>query len=114
MNFNTAINLNTNDREYISCPDFFEDFIRSGAIFKETNAFLFPNHYIQKTNGSFRSTKLVPPLIYLYLESLGLQISKQYKREESTVRCYYAGDFNNNEFHYKKSYDKFFADINES
>src|SRR5690625_812373 len=106
--------LSKKDKEYIGSMDFFYKFIHNGAIFKNKNTFIFPNHYSQKTNGSFRNTRLVSPWVFLYLECIGYQISQTYVRESNSVRSYYSGDMKNNDFHYKKSYDKFFADINES
>lgn len=106
--------LNQNEKNYIKSEEFFNKFIKSNAIFNEKNAFEFPRHYIQKPSGSFRNTRLVSPLIYLYLECIGYQISREYERYENEVRCYYAGIMEDKDFYYKTSYDRFYADINES
>ncbi len=104
--------LTENSKNIISSEKFFENFIKNGAIFKEYNTFNFPSHYSQKTSASFRNMSLVSPFVYLYIEAIGYHINQEYTRKSKNVRCYYSGDLNENQFSYKNSYDKFFADIN--
>lgn len=104
--------LTENSKCIILSEKFFLNFIKNGAIFKEYNTFNFPSHYSQKTSASFRNMTLVSPFVYLYIEVVGYHISKKYTRKSKYVRCYYSGDLSENEFSYKNSYDKFFADIN--
>ncbi|HDD0308150.1 TPA: AbiA family abortive infection protein [Staphylococcus aureus] len=104
--------LTENSKCIILSEKFFLNFIKNGAIFKEYNTFNFPSHYSQKTSASFRNMTLVYPFVYLYIEVVGYHISKKYTRKSKYVRCYYSGDLSENEFSYKNSYDKFFADIN--
>lgn len=106
--------LNEQEKVYIKGEEFFNKFIKSNAIFNEKGSFKFPRHYMQKPNGSFRNTYLVSPLIYLYLECIGYQISRDYERYENDIRCYYAGSMKDKDTYYKTSYNKFYADINES
>ncbi|MDW3978087.1 AbiA family abortive infection protein [Staphylococcus saprophyticus] len=104
--------LTENSKNIISSEEFFLNFIKNGAIFKEYNTFNFPSHYSQKTSASFRNMSLVSPFVYLYIEAMGYHINQKYTRKSKDVRCYYSGDLNENQFSYKNSYDKFFADIN--
>ncbi|OIS59884.1 abortive infection protein [Staphylococcus equorum] len=104
--------LTENSKDIISSETFFLNFIENGAIFKEYNTFNFPTHYSQKTSASFRNMSLVSPFVYLYIETVGYHINKEYTRKSKDVRCYYSGDLSESEFSYKNSYDKFFADIN--
>ena len=104
--------LTENSKNIISSEKFFENFIKNGAIFKEYNTFNFPSHYSQKTSASFRNMSLISPFVYLYIEAIGYHINQEYTRKSTNVRCYYSGDLNENQFSYKNSYDKFFADIN--
>ncbi|AIF65228.1 hypothetical protein GZ22_00195 [Terribacillus saccharophilus] len=105
--------LSDDEKVYIQKEDFFDKFILNGAFFKNKLIFDFPKHYIQKGNSSFRSTKLVSPLLYIYLESIGYHVWEAYEKESNKTRCYYAGDFQEGDFHYKRSYDNFYADVNE-
>lgn len=100
--------------KYIKSEVFFNKFIKNNAIFNDQFTFDYPDHYLQKFSGSFRNAKLVPPLIFLYLESIGYQVSKDYKRLENDVRCYYAGNLLKKDSYYRNSYNEFYLDINES
>lgn len=105
--------LSTEEKEEIKSEEFFNKYIKNGALFRNKLVFDFPRHYIQKSNSSFRNVKLVSPIIHIYLECVGYHVCNAYTRNSSKTRCYYAGNMLELDFHYKKSYDRFYADINE-
>ncbi|WP_144462840.1 AbiA family abortive infection protein [Siminovitchia fortis] len=105
--------LTEDEKGLIKSEEFFYKYIKNGALFKNKLVFDFPKHYIQKSNSSFRNAKLVSPLIYIYLECVGYHVCKSYDRGSITTRCYYAGNLQELDFHYKRSYERFYADINE-
>ncbi|MFD1851053.1 AbiA family abortive infection protein [Oceanobacillus bengalensis] len=106
--------LTDDEKELIKSEEFFYKFIHNGALFKNKLVFDFPKHYIQKNNSSFRNSKLVSPIIYVYMECIGYHVCKAYTKDSNTTRCYYAGNIQELDFHYKKSYERYYADINES
>lgn len=106
--------ITDNEKEILKSEKFFNNYIKNGALFKNKLSFDFPNHYIQKNNSSFRNTKLLSPIVFIYLECIGYHVSKLYNRESVNTRCYYAGDMQALDFQYKTSYDSYYADINES
>lgn len=102
------------EKERIASEDFFKLYIKGGGIFSDPETFDVTNRYLQKSDSSFRITKLVSPILYLYLSAIGTQISKKYINQRENTRVYHAGKIKNLLYHYKDSYDDFFADINES
>ena len=105
--------LTDDEKAQIKSEEFFYKFIQTGALFKNKLIFDFPRHYIQKSNSSFRNSYLVSPIIYIYLECIGYHVSKAYIRDSVSTRCYYAGNIHELDFHYKKSYERYYADVNE-
>lgn len=105
--------LSNEQKDYIKSEEFFFKFVKNGALFKNKLVFDFPKHYIQKSNSSFRNSKLVSPIIYIFLECIGYHVSLTFAKESATTRCYYAGNMTELDFHYKSSYERFYADINE-
>jgi|SRR5699024_8818290 len=99
--------LTDDEKELIKSEEFFYKFINNGALFKNKLVFDFPRHYIQKNNSSFRNSKLVSPIIYIYLECIGYHVCKAYIKDSTTTRCYYAGNIHELDFHYQKSYERY-------
>lgn len=106
--------LAKNQKERIASEDFFNIYIKGGALFADPKVFDTPNRYLQKSDSTFRVTKLVSPMLYLYLLSIGTQVSKKYKNSRKNTRVYHAGNINEYSYHYKESYDNYYADINQS
>lgn len=102
------------EKERIISENFFEIYIKGGGIFADSKLFDTPNRYLQKANGSFRITKLVSPILYLYLLAIGTQVSKDYKKDRRNTRVYHSGNVSELSYHYKDSYDAYYSDINES
>ncbi|KAB8136809.1 AbiA family abortive infection protein [Gracilibacillus oryzae] len=105
--------LTDDEKEVIRSEEFFYKFINNGALFKNKLVFDFPRHYIQKNNSSFRNSKLVSPIVYIYLECIGYHVCKTYIKDSTLTRCYYAGNIHDLDFHYQKSYEHYYADVNE-
>lgn len=106
--------LTDSEKERLISEEFFNIYIKGGAVFANLKVFDTPNRYLQKSDGSFRITKLISPILYLYLLSIGTQISKEYKSSRKNARVYHSGNISELYYHYKKSYDNYYADINES
>lgn len=97
---------------YISSDLFYNKFIKNGGIFEMHN-FEFPENYAIKTDGTIRKRYLLTPIMYLYYVAIGKYISTKF---ESTCISdnyfnYYAGDFNKNEYHYKKVYNRYISKV---
>ena len=99
---------------YISSEYFYDNFIKSGSIF-ELNNFEFPENLAIKNDGTFRTRYLLTPIIFLYYIAVGKYISTRFKCIKIiNYDCYYAGDFELNEYHYKKSYNRFISKVKDN
>lgn len=82
---------------------------------------LFPSaihqseNFLQKGDGSFRDSSLVGPILFLVLQSIGMEIHNFYTPVRPTdVSVYYAGNFEHLRPKYKQDYDDFFKELNAS
>ena len=98
--------------DYMSSEIFYNNFIKSGAIF-EINNFEFPKNYAIKSDGTIRKRYLLTPIIYLYYIAIGEYVSNKFKPAciSNNYSCYYAGDFTKKEYHYKKAYNRYILKI---
>ena len=70
-------------------------------------------NYIQKSDGSFRNSSLISPILFLVLQSVGREIYKKYTPQRpSTIGAFYAGNYEYNRPTYKQDYDEFSKAIN--
>lgn len=93
--------------DFVSTEKFYNTFIKSGAIFEKSNL-IFPENLCIKSDGTLRERYLLSPIIYLYYIAIGEFIYNKNKTisNEKIVR-FYAGDFSNNNYHYKNSYNSY-------
>ena len=107
--------LSDYDRDEISGEDFYEKYIATGGFVLFPETMLCSENYIQKGDGSFRNSTLISPLLYLVVQSVGMEVSKKYSSTRPVdIGVYYAGNLEYKRAKYKKDYDDFFKDINSS
>lgn len=104
--------ISEEDKGKIQSEYFFNTYIKSGALFAISDMFDSPDRYLQKSDSTFRYTKLVSPILYLYLLSIGTQLSKKYTISRKSTRVYHAGNVSEFSYHYKESYDNYSTDVN--
>ena len=103
------------DKEKLRSKEFFEKYIATGGFVFFPDVMLCSENYIQKGDGSFRNSALISPLLYLVVQSIGLEISKKYSSTRvPDIGVYFAGNYQYKRAKYKKDYDDFFKDINAS
>lgn len=99
--------------EKLKCKDFFETYISSGSFVNFPYVMFHTKHFIQKDDGSFRDAELLSPMLFLLLQALGNELSELYINcRPYNNSCYYAGNFEEEEFFYKAEYDKFYKELN--
>ena len=107
--------LSDSDKAEICDEDFFEKYIATGGFVLFPEIMQCSENYIQKGDGSFRNSALVSPLLYLVVQSVGMEVSKRYSSTRPVdIGVYYAGNLECKRAKYKKDYDDFFKDINVS
>lgn len=106
--------LSGRDKKEILDQNFYNTYIKSGSFLLFNKMMYQSENFIQKSDGSFRESALVSPILYLILQSIGKEIYKVYSSTRPTgVSVYYAGNYENMYPKYKKEYDEFFKDLNK-
>lgn len=106
--------LSGRDKKEILGQNFYNTYIKSGSFLLFNKMMYQSENFIQKSDGSFRESALVSPILYLILQSIGKEIYKVYSSTRPTgVSVYYAGNYENMYPKYKKEYDEFFKDLNK-
>lgn len=105
--------LSSEDGTYMASQEFFEKYIKTASLALYPEAMYRSENYLQKSDGSFRNSSLVSPILYLLLQSIGKEISKYYVPVRNvSIDVHYAGNLLKMRAHYKQDYDSFFKSIN--
>lgn len=101
--------LSADDVENLCSQSFFEKYIKSGAFVFYSCAMQQSENYLQKSDGSFRVSSLISPILYLVLQAVGKGISQKYiSNRPENIEVYYAGNYDHMRAKYKAAYDDFF------
>jgi len=105
--------LTDEDKTEIAGEDFYNKYIKNGGFVLFPEVMRRSENYIQKTDGSFRKSSLISPILFLVLQAVGKEISIRYVSQRPTDVCvYYAGNYELKHPRYKQDYDAFFKAIN--
>lgn len=97
----------------LKSESFFNNYIKDLTFVIVEECFFRTNNFLQKGDGSFRDSSLVSPILFLVLQTLGYKIYNLYEQERNeNIEVYYAGNYNEMDVMYKKSYDEFYNSIN--
>lgn len=97
----------------LKSESFFNNYIKDLTFVIVEECFFRTNNFLQKGEGSFRDSSLVSPILFLVLQTLGYKIYNLYEQERNeNIEVYYAGNYNEMDVMYKKSYDEFYNSIN--
>ena len=101
------------EEEHLKSESFFNNYIKDLTFAIVEECFFRTNNFLQKGDGSFRDSSLVSPILFLVLQTLGYKIYNLYEQERNeNIEVYYAGNYNELDVMYKKSYDEFYNSIN--
>ncbi len=107
--------LSSDDKEIISGEDFYNRYIKTASFMLFPPAMHQSENYLQKGDGSFRDSSLIAPILFLFLQSVGMEIHNQYAPiRPSDISVYYAGNYEHLRPKYKQDYDNFFKELNAS
>lgn len=68
---------------------------------------------MQKGDGSFRTSSLISPILYLILQSVGIEIAKKYYSMRSdNISTYYSCNVLEKMAYYKHDHNEFFKEVN--
>ena len=107
--------LSSADKETVSGEDFYNSYIKTASFMLFPPAMHQSENYLQKGDGSFRDSSLVAPVLFLFLQSIGLEVHNHYSPiRPSDMSIYYAGNYEHLRPKYKQDYDDFFKELNAS
>lgn len=107
--------LSSADKNIISGEDFYNRHIRTASFVLFPPAMHQSENYLQKGDGSFRDSSLIGPILFLVLQSIGMEIHNHYTSvRPSDISVYYAGNYQYLRPKYKQDYDDFFKELNAS
>lgn len=103
------------EEEKMLSEEFYKKYIKNWSFTLNDSAMFRSEHYLQKNDGSFRDSSLISPILFLILQSLGLEIYKEYRvSRPSDISVYYSGNYGLLRPHYKKEYNTFYKELNFS
>ena len=86
--------LSSSDKEIISGEKFYNQYIKTGSFVLFPSVMHQSENYLQKGDGSFRDASLISPILYLILQSIGMEIHNHYTPVRSAdISVYYAGNY---------------------
>lgn len=105
--------LSESDKRNIASKNFYEEYIKTGSVVFFPDVMRHSENYIQKSDGSFRNSFLVSPILFLFIQAVGKEISKCYESQRpSDIKVYYAGNYCAKRPKYKQDYDAFYKLVN--
>lgn len=105
--------ISSNDQITIASENFYNRYIKSGAFVLFPAAMHRSENFIQKSDGSFRDSSLLSPVLYLILQAVGKEVSIAYSPQRGNqIEVFYAGNYDEMRPNYKQDYDDFFKAIN--
>jgi hypothetical protein len=113
LQFFPLTKISKTEEENLKSESFFKNYIKDLTFVIVEECFFRTNNFLQKGDGSFRDSSLVSPILFLVLQILGYKIYNLYEQERNeNIEVYYAGNYNEMDVMYKKSYDEFYNSIN--
>lgn len=107
--------LTSDDKVIIASEDFYGRYIKTASFMLFPPAMHQSENYLQKGDGSFRDSSLIAPILFLFLQSVGMEIYNRYTPiRPSDISVYYAGNYEYLRPKYKQDYDGFFKELNAS
>ena len=107
--------LSSEDNKAISGEDFYNRYIKTASFMLFSPAMHQSENYLQKGDGSFRDSSLIAPILFLFLQSVGMEIHNRYTPiRPRDISVYYAGNYEHLRPKYKQDYDGFFKELNAS
>lgn len=107
--------LSPADKDTITGEDFYNQYIKTASFVLFPSVMHQSENFLQKGDGSFRDSSLIGPILYLVLQSIGMEIHSHYTPvRPADISVYYAGNYDHLRPKYKQDYDDFFKELNAS
>lgn len=107
--------ISAEEKKEIASEEFYNKNIRNFSFLLYPQTIHQSENFMQKSDGSFRDSSLISPILYLILQALGKEIYNVYtSKRTKNITVYYAGNYKFLRPKYKQDYDDFFKDLNSS
>ena len=104
--------LTSKEKQFLKSEQFFLSYIQNGAFVMLPEMMHRTKNFLQKSDGSFRDSSLVAPILYLVLQAIGKEVSMKYvSQRNEDVAVFYAGNYECMRPSYKQDYDDYFKEI---
>ena len=90
--------------DLLESEHYYERYIKDGSFVLFKHMRFTTKGYIQKQGATMRDSRLVSPVIYLYLLAVGIEYEKIFVDVRPSMVCLYAGDIEKRQAHYRKNY----------
>ena len=107
--------LSSADKDTIAGENFYNQYIKTASFVLFPSVMHQSENFLQKGDGSFRDSSLIGPILFLVLQSIGMEIHGRYtSTRPDEISVYYAGNYEHLRPKYKQDYDDFFKELNAS
>lgn len=107
--------LSSSDQATIAGEDFYNRYVKTASFVLFPSVMHQSENFLQKGDGSFRDASLIGPVLFLVLQSIGMEIYNHYTSlRPDDISVYYAGNYGFLRPKYKQDYDDFFKEVNDS
>lgn len=107
--------LSSADKDIIVGESFYNQYIKTASFVLFPSVMHQSENFLQKGDGSFRDSSLIGPILFLVLQSIGMEIHGHYtSTRPGEISVYYAGNYGHLRPKYKQDYDDFFKELNAS
>ena len=96
--------INKSEWATIESEEFFDRYISDGSFILCERMRFLGNGLIQKSGFAFRDSRLVSPVIYLYLLAFSIEYERIFSPGFKNDATFYSGDITRRRLHYRKSY----------
>lgn len=105
--------LSYSDKDNLISEGFYTHYIKSGNFMLYPEFMTVSENFLQKSDGTFRDSSLLAPILYLVLQAIGKEIYDKYKpARPEEISVFYSGNYEKMRPFYKEDYGDFFKELN--
>lgn len=96
--------MDAEDWNFVESEQFYSSFIKDGSFIMCRSMRFLRDGLVQKSGHAFRDTKLVSPVIYLYLLAFAIEFHSVFSPPFTSENMFYSGNIAYRRLHYRSSY----------
>ncbi|MGO4929517.1 AbiA family abortive infection protein [Fundicoccus sp. Sow4_F4] len=92
--------------------EYFDEFIDKGYFLLDENLMRVQRNYMQRSNGQYRQSQLISPIMYLLLQAICVNISDNVESQRNeAIKVYYSGNLHSLNPLYQEEYSNFYKEV---